>query len=158
QLSVSGLRPVAQGIRRPEDVLRLPDGRVLASDSDSAVAEVLPTGGLTRIGTALGAPNGLGLLPDGRVVVANFELGCLQELDLDSGEIRVRAERTVDGRPLRHANYPLGDGSGGVWLSCRTSREDVAAALATPAGDGMIAYVHADGRCERAADVTFPNC
>ena len=158
QLVVSALRPVAQGIRRPEDVLRLPDGRVLASDSDSAVAEVLPAGGLRRIGSALGAPNGLGLLPDGRVVIANFELGCLQQLDLESGAIRVGADQTVDGRPLRHANYPLGDGTGGVWLSCCTCREDVASALAAPAADGMIAYVHADGTCERSADVVFPNC
>ncbi len=158
KLVVSALRPVAQGVRRPEDVLRLPDGRVLVSDSASGVAEVLPTGSFRPIGSALGAPNGLGLLPDGSVVIANFELGCLQQLDLDSEAIRVRADQTVDGRPLRHANYPLGDGSGGVWLSCCTSREDVASALATPAADGMIAYVHADGTCEHAADVTFPNC
>ena len=157
-LVISGLTRVAEGIERPEDVLTLPDGRVLASDASSAVAEILPDGSHTPIGHAGGTPNGIAFLPSGRIAIANFHHGCLQVLDLDSGRIDVLADRTVDGTPLRYANYPLADSGGGVWLSCCTVDADIPAALAIPRPDGMIAYVTPAGEASVVARETFPNC
>ena len=157
-LAISGLTRVAEGIERPEDVLSLPDGRILVSDSSSAVAEILPDGSHLGRGKAGGTPNGIALLPSGKIAVANFGLGCLQVLDLDSGRIDTLADRTGDGTPLRYANYPLADRSGGVWLSCCTIDIDIPAALANPQPDGMIAYVTPDGEASVVARETFPNC
>jgi sugar lactone lactonase YvrE len=157
-LTISGLTRVAEGVERPEDVLSLPDGRVLASDSSSAVAQILPDGSHVRLGQAGGTPNGIALLPSGKIAVANFHLGCLQVLDLDSGTIDMLADRTDDGTPLRYANYPLADRSGGVWLSCCTTDVDIPTALATPRPHGMIAYVTPDGQARLVVRETFPNC
>jgi sugar lactone lactonase YvrE len=158
KIVVSGLHPVAQGITRPEDVLLLPDGRVLASDEGSAVAALDQDGALRRIGQAGGSPNGLGLLPDGKVAIANFELGNLQEVDLGSGAVRVIASETTDGIPLRYANYPLVDPEGGVWLSCCTERDDITAALAVPKPDGLLVYVDTTGSAKVVTRLVFPNC
>lgn len=157
-LTISGLRRVAEGVERPEDVLGLPDGRVLASDSSSAVAQILPDGSYRPIGHAGGTPNGIAYLPSGRIAIANFHTGCLQILDLDSGKVEVLVDRTVDGTPLRYANYPLADPSGGVWLSCCTIDADIPDALANPGPTGMIAYVTPAGEASVATRETFPNC
>jgi sugar lactone lactonase YvrE len=156
-LKISSLRPVARGVNRPEDVLLLPDGRIGMSDMDFAVALLSSAGELQRIGKAGGSPNGLGSLPGNRVAIANFEHGCLQVLDLETGVVDVVADHTVDGRPLRYANYPLVDATGGVWLSCCSER-DIGTALADPAPDGMLAYVEPGGLARKVADVMFPNC
>jgi gluconolactonase len=157
-LTVRDLHPVALGIDRPEDVLMLAGGLIVASDAGSAVAQLDEGGSFRRIGRAGGIPNGLGALPDGKVAIANFELGCLQELDLEHGTVRVIADRTVDGQVLRFANYPLVDYDGGIWLSCCTARSETASALAVPKPDGMIVYVDKRGAATVAAHLIFPNC
>ena len=60
------LRKVGVGLKRPEDVVVARDGRVWASDQASACAEVLPGGGLRRVGMAGGAPNGISMDTRGR--------------------------------------------------------------------------------------------
>jgi sugar lactone lactonase YvrE len=157
-LLVSQLEKVASGVTRPEDVLRLPDGRVFTSDEGAAVAEILPNGGRVPVGKSGGAPNGIGVLGQDRLAIANFDLGCLQELDLRTGTVTTIADRTDEGQRLRYANYPLVDRAGGVWLSCCTTREDITLALADPQPDGLIVYVSPDGRVRVVARETFPNC
>jgi gluconolactonase len=98
------------------------------------------------------------VLSPGHLAIANFGLGCLQDLDLQSGTVSTVADQTDDGRPLRYANYPLVDRNGGVWLSCCTAREDITSALADPQPDGMLVYVSTDGTAHVAAQETFPNC
>jgi gluconolactonase len=157
RIALDELTVVAEGITRPEDILVLPDGRVLASDASAAVSEILPDGSRRQIGNAGGEPNGLGLLPDGRVVMANFASGSVQRLDLDTGAVDVIAEQ-VDGQPITGANYPLVDPSGSVWVTC-SSRQDAAVAMASGARDGYIFRLDPDGTTQMICeDLPFPNC
>jgi len=73
-IPLSSCEKIGVGVQRPEDGGG-GDGRVWASDQQSAGAEILPGGGLRRVGKAGGAPNGINMDARGRFVIANFELG-----------------------------------------------------------------------------------
>jgi sugar lactone lactonase YvrE len=116
-IHISELRAIGQGIERPEQVLVDSDGRVFASDKGSAVAEVRPDGQLHRMGRAGGEPNGIALNDAGHFLIANFGLGALQELDPESGAIRVLASGHVGLHSLQWLNYVLVDSTGALWAS-----------------------------------------
>jgi len=153
------VRKIGVGLERPEDVVVSRDHRVWASDQASACAEVLPDGGLRRVGSAGGAPNGINMDAQGRIVIANFGMGVgapgpLQRLDIETGEIEVLCD-TIDGRTLVASNYPIVDRRGNVWVSHSTwDREKSWQGLA----DGFIYRVRPDGRAEKMAEgFTFAN-
>jgi sugar lactone lactonase YvrE len=160
KIEVTDLEPIGHGIGRPEQVLVTRDGRVYASDKDSAVAEILPDGGLRRIGKAGGEPNGIALDSSGRFLVANFGLGQLQEVDPRTGDIRVVIADEVAGRPLQWLNYVLVDSSGVMWASVCTVNPDVMHTIAHGTADGYILRIEPDGsNAHIVADgVNFPNC
>jgi len=135
---------------RPEDVVVDRDGRVYASDQGSAVAQILPDGSLRRIGRAGGAPNGIPIGPTGRIVIANFELGIVQELDRDTGEISTLCEE-VEGRRLTSANYPIVDRDGNIWCTNSTFTLSWMEALDGRA-DGILFRIRPDGRAELMAE------
>jgi gluconolactonase len=129
------------------------DGRVWASDQSSAVAEILPGGGLRRVGRAGGAPNGLAMDRAGRILIANFGLGTaprgpLQRLDPETGALEVLCEE-VGGRPLVASNYPLVDSAGRIWVSHSTANTDRSAAHVD---DGFVYRLGPDGRAEIVAE------
>ena len=86
-IPLSSVRKIGVGLARPEDVVVSRDGRVWASDQQSACAEVLPDGSLRRLGKAGGAPNGINMDLEGRIVIANFFDGPVQRLDIGTGEV-----------------------------------------------------------------------
>ena len=115
------------------------DGHVWASDEASACAEILPDGGLRRIGKAGGRPNGINMDRQGRILIANFALdtpdpGGLQRLDPRTGVIETLCAE-VDGRALKASNYPLVDRAGNVWCSHSTFDR---AGSAAGSGDGFV--------------------
>jgi gluconolactonase len=151
------LEPVGRGVGRPEDVHVDADGRVFVSDAGAAISEILPDGGLRRIGAAGGEPNGFALLADGTAVLANFALGVLQRVDLATGGVEPFVD-AVDGEPLGAVNYPLADRAGNVWVSS-SSRGDPIVTLATGEPDGFVFRVDAHGRASMVLDrIAWPNC
>jgi sugar lactone lactonase YvrE len=156
-IPLDALSTTAHGVVRPEDLTVTPDGRVLASDAASAVAEILPSGGIRRIGKAGGEPNGICALADGSVLIANFASGALQRLDLDTGRVDTVVDRIGDDA-LGAVNYPLVDSHGAVWVSSSTRGDPAAAVLhATP--DGFVFRVDSDGNARVVADgIPFANC
>lgn len=159
-ISVSSLIPVGEGLSRPEHVLVTGDGRVLASDRISAVAEVRPDGTLRRIGHAGGDPNGFDVTGDGAAVVANFGHGRVQRVDLSTGDTVTLAEGDVGGRALRYANCAVVDSSGWIWVSVSTRAADLVQAIVSGRPDGYLLRMDADGsRPTVVVDaVSFPNC
>jgi sugar lactone lactonase YvrE len=156
-IPLGGLSQTAKGVSRPEDVVVTPDGRVLVSDAQSAVAEILADGNIRRFGAAGGEPNGIDLAPDGSVLIANFSTGTLQRLDLVSERVQTVIDRVGD-RALTSVNYPLVDSSGAVWVSCST-QTDPALAIATGVADGYIFRLDPDGTATLVAEgIAFPNC
>ncbi len=152
-IPLESVRKVGVGLRRPEDVVVGRDGRVWASDQASACAEILPDGGLRRVGAAGGAPNGINMDTRGRIVIANFGLGTastgpLQRLDPETGRMEVVC-REIEGRTLVASNYPIVDRAGNIWCSHSTfDRERAEQGLA----DGFVYRVRPDGRAEKMAD------
>jgi gluconolactonase len=152
-IPVEALTPMGRGLKRPEDVVVSRDGRVWASDQASACAEILPDGGLRRVGKAGGAPNGINMDLQGRILIANFGLGTsptgpLQRLDPETGEIEIVCEK-IDGRTLAASNYPITDRAGNIWCSHSTfDRERSAKGLA----DGFVYRVRPDGLAQKMAD------
>jgi gluconolactonase len=133
------------------------DGRVLVSDAGSAVAEILPDGGIRRVGAAGGEPNGLAPMPDGSVVVANFARSALQRVDLRTGAVEILLEQ-VDGHPLGAVNYPLVDRDGVLWVSS-SARGDPVATIASGEDDGFLFRVDPGGSATVVAGaVAWPNC
>src|SRR5271167_4795943 len=108
-IEVTDLTPVGHGIERPEHVVVTSDGRLLASDKGSAVAEILGEDRIRRIGNAGGEPNGIAVDHRGHFLIANWGSGVLQDLDANSGEIAPLLSDEVDGHPLRWLNYVLVD-------------------------------------------------
>jgi gluconolactonase len=151
------LGTTGHGVTRPEDVKVTRGGRVFVSDAASAVSEILPDGGLRRIGKAGGEPNGLAPMPDGSIMIANFALGVLQRLDPASGAIDVVLDE-IDGQPLGAVNYPVADRAGAIWVSSST-RTDPVATIASGEEDGFVFRVDPDGTATVVADaVAWPNC
>jgi gluconolactonase len=159
-IAVTDLEPVGHGLQRPETVVVTRDGGVYASDKESAVAQILPDGGLRRIGKAGGEPNGIAVDASGNFLVANFGLGRLQRVDPASGDIAVLLSDQVDGRSLQWLNYVLVDSSGAIWASVSTASSDVQDTLANGWADGYIIRLEPDGSDPRivADGVDFPNC
>jgi len=152
-IPLTAFEKLGVGLKRPEDVVVGRDGRVWASDPESACAEVLPDGRLRGVGRAGGAPNGINMDARGRIVIANFGLsakapGPLQRLDPGTGAVDVLCAG-IGGRPLVGSNYPIVDRQGNVW--CSHSTWDVERAW-KGATDGFVYRVRPDGRAEVMAE------
>ena len=159
-IHIDDLEAIGHGIERPEQVLVGRDGAVYASDKASAVARVLASGGLDRMGHAGGEPNGIALSRDGHFLIANFGLGALQDLDPSTRAIRVLVHDAVGDRSLQWINYVLVDSSGALWVSVCSENPDLRHTIAHGTPDGYIFRMDGpDSLPEVVADeVNFPNC
>jgi gluconolactonase len=155
-IPLSSVRKVGLGLARPEDVVVSKDGRVWASDQLSACAEILPDGGLHRVGKAGGAPNGINMDLEGRIVIANFFDGPVQRLDVESGEVTTVCTE-VEGRPLTSSNYPQVDRRGNIWCTNSTYARPWEMALDGRA-DGFLFRIAPDGTAKMLAEgIQFAN-
>jgi gluconolactonase len=155
-IPLSQLRKLGVGLQRPEDVVVGRDGRVWASDQQSACAEVRPDGSLRRVGKVDGAPNGINMDRQGRIVIANFEAGPVQRLDTATGTVEILCAE-VAGQRLTASNYPIFDRNGNLWCANSTFASPWQASLDGRA-DGMLFRMRPDGRAEKMADgIRFAN-
>jgi gluconolactonase len=155
-IPLSACRKIGIGLQRPEDVVVGRDGRVWASDQQSACAQILPDGSLKRVGKAGGAPNGINMDSQGHIIIANFEAGPVQRLDVESGTVEVICSE-VAGRKLTAANYPILDRNGTIWCANSTFTQPWQQALDGRA-DGILFRIRPDGRIElMAEEIQFAN-
>lgn len=159
-VQVTDLQAIGHGIQRPEHVLITADGRIYASDKASAVAEILGSISIRRVGNAGGEPNGFALDHMGHFLIANFGKGVLQDLDPETGAITEILSGTVHGRPLQWLNYALIDSVGALWCSVSTVSDSPVDAIAHGLSDGYIFRVAPDRSSVSvvAENVYFPNC
>jgi sugar lactone lactonase YvrE len=149
---------LARGFRRPEGVLALADGHLLASDlrgvtllrPGATEPEILPHGD----GTLL--PNGVALLPDGVLLFAN--------LGAAGGVWRLRRGRPaepwlmrVDGQDLPPVNFVGLDHQGRLWISVSTRAVPRDRAFRCDAADGFIVVVDDRGARIVADGLGFAN-
>ncbi len=155
-ISLASCRKIGNGVQRPEDVVVSRDGRIWASDQLSACAEILPDDTLRRVGSAGGAPNGINMDAKGRIVIANFESGPVQRLDVESGVVETICAE-VEGQKLTAANYPIIDRNHNIWCDNSTFANPWMHALDGRA-DGFLFRIRPDGRAEKMADgIQFAN-
>jgi gluconolactonase len=159
-IPLDAFRKVGVGVKRPEDGVVGADGRVWISDQNSACAELMPDGGLRRVGRAGGAPNGINMDREGRILIANFGgpddgHGPLQRLDPETGEVTVVCGE-LSGRKLFGANYPIVDGKGRIW--CTHSTWGPIKQAFDGLNDGMVFRVDPDGSVTVVAEgIAFAN-
>ena len=158
---VSAFTKIAVGIDRPEDVVVSKDGRVFASDHQSAVAEIFADGSFKRMGPRKGAPNGINMDSQGRIIIANFgiydgEAGPLERFDPATG-IRETMLTEVEGRSLTSSNYPVIDRAGNIWCANSTHAPTWPDAL-DGRPDGFLFVLRPDGTSQIVATgLCFPN-
>jgi len=156
QIPLSACRKLGVGVQRPEDVVVGADGRVWASDQQSACAQLLPDGTLRRVGNAGGAPNGINMDAEGRIIIANFEAGPVQRLDVERGTVEVICS-AVAGRSLTASNYPILDRNGTIWCANSTFTQPWQQALDGRA-DGILFRVRPNGAADLMAEgIQFAN-
>ena len=159
-IELSDFRKVGVGVERPETVLVDSAGCVYCSDKKSGIAEVLPDGGLRRMGRAGGDPNGIAMDSSGRFLIANHGFGLLQRLEPETGEIETLLADVVDGYPIKWINYVLVDRSGTMWVSVSTATDDPIETVVGGVSDGFIVRLNADGSGAEvvAGRIATPNC
>ena len=160
-IPTEAFRKIAVGVDRPEDVVAGKDGRVFASDHQSAVAEIFPDGSFKRLGPKGGAPNGLNMDREGRIIIANFGIYDRQAGPLQRFDPRTGAHETllaeVGGKRLTSSNYPIIDSVGNIWCANSTHAETWPQALDGRA-DGFIFVLRPDGSSDIVAEgLKFPN-
>jgi sugar lactone lactonase YvrE len=137
------LTVVAAGMQRPECVLALDTGELVASDARGGIAIVHPAGEVQVVAarsqqTEQFVPNGIAVAPDGRVLFANLgaERGGIIALDAD-GQVETLISE-VDGKPLSPSNYVMVDPKGTVWFTVSTRQRPRNLAWNHHVADGFI--------------------
>ena len=137
---------VASGLGFPEGPVAMADGSVVLTEiSRSTLSRVTPDGEIEVIAELGGGPNGAAIGPDGACYVVNnggcftfidlgglvvpgptppeWEAGCVQRVDLETGEFTTLYD-SCDGRPLRAPNDIVFDTHGGFWFTDHGVRRD----------------------------------
>ena len=162
EIAPSDFTKIAVGIDRPEDVVVGRDGRIFASDHQSAVAEIFADGSFIRMGPQDGAPNGINMDRQGRILIANFGIydrqdnGPLQRYDPATG-VHETLLTHVEGHCLNSSNYPVMDRAGNIWCANSTDAESWPKAL-DGRNDGFLFVLRPDGSSQKVAvGLKFPN-
>jgi len=130
---------VAEGLQFPEGPIAMADGSVLLVEIQrGTLTRVGPDGTVSVAADVGGGPNGAAVGPDGAVYVCNnggsfnyrsvqglnvpgptppgHRGGCIQRIDLASGEVRTLYTE-ADGRRLNGPNDLVFDRTGGFWFT-----------------------------------------
>ena len=153
-VSVSDLRTLGRGLRRPECVLPVASGDVFvpewpdeSSSARGGVTAVAQNGDQRtwRASTTLDLrPNGIALAPDGSFLIANLgDDGGVWRLQRDGALEPFVTE--VEGVPVPPANFVTVDERGRAWISVSTRLRPRQLAWRTDVADGFIVMVDRTG-------------
>jgi gluconolactonase len=145
-----------QNLKRPECVVALSDGSVLASNRDALVTLITLDGSETVLGCGAGISNTFAWDDDGNTLVADFERGALLNVGMD-GAARL-LHNTFNSEALGAVNFVLaGEAPGTWWFSVSTRDADYRTAITKPRPDGRIYRLDANGLSVAASGLFFPN-
>jgi gluconolactonase len=135
-MDTPAVKTIGKGIMRPEGVMAL-DGDILyTADARGQCARIDKNGDVTFFGDVGGAPNGICVDPMGNCIIANIGNGQVQSLSPDGSHQVLLTE--AEGRKMPAPNFPYLDFKGRLWVSNSTEKEDLNAALQSPAPDGCV--------------------
>lgn len=151
------LRVAASGLTRPECVIALSSGEIIAAHGAGGYSVCKPDGTVRHV---IGrgqperqyVPNGIALAPDGRVLFADLGAahGGVFAVEPDGEIVPVVTE--VDGVALPPTNFVLVDTEGILWFTVSTRKLPRSLAWTPTVADGFIGVVDADGRAHIVAD------
>lgn len=105
----------------PEDVVCLPDGRVITGLDDGRLVAVTPdTDAVEVLADTAGHLLGLEALPDGSILICDHDRGVLR-LEGGRGRPEVLVD-TVDGRPLHFASNVVAAADGTLYFTASSQR------------------------------------
>lgn len=150
RLVFSDLRVSAAGLTRPECVLALETGELIAAHGAGGYTHWRPGGSPRHVLPADGnprryVPNGIALSTRGKVLFANLgsELGGIFSID-GNGAVEPVVE-TVDNAPMPPTNFVVEDGNGAIWFTVSTRMRPRARAWTRDVADGFIGVADAKG-------------
>jgi gluconolactonase len=161
-IALSELQTVGRGLKQPVGVAVDREGRLWASDPESAVVWVKSGGSVKRLGKAGGAPNGIAIDAEHRAVIANLGLavgapGPLQRVHLSSGELETLCD-AVDGRTLTASTHPAVKGDGTIYCTHSSWARSLPSALDARRDDGFVYRVDRKGNASKVAQgLKFPS-
>jgi sugar lactone lactonase YvrE len=162
QLRFEDLRVVARGLNRPECVIALADGNLVASYGKGGYSTVDVASGSVGHVVARGdrsyMPNGICVAPNGRVLFADLGgalNGGIYEID-GQGGVTARVE-SVQGEALPPSNYVMADSAGRIWFTVSTRQRPRSLAWTSEVRDGFIGVLDASGARIVADDLGFTN-
>lgn len=156
RLSVSDLSWTGQGLRRPECVLALRDGSLLASDRAGIATRIAADGSQSDHGSGARLANTFALDDAGGLIVADLERGAILGLGAE-GPARLLHDQW-QGAALGAVNFCL---AGAVpdefYISVSTPAPDFRTAIRDPRPDGRIYRLDPAGLSLCATGLWFPN-
>ena len=153
-MDISVIRTIGSGILRPEGVMALDDGTILASDAQGRCAMIKPNGETGFFGSVGGTPNGICIDREGNCIIANIGNGQVQSLSPDGNHTVLMTQ--AGGKSIARPNFPFVDSRDRLWVSNSTDRE-TGEALLNPAPDGCIVMLENGSARIVAKDVYFAN-
>lgn len=146
-LTPDQLRPLGQGLVRPECVQARPDGSVVVSHFGGGVTRIAADGRTEDIlgsGEPVVATNGFAPMPDGSYLCAKLSApGGVWRVFPDGRQEAFLTD--VDGRPLPPCNFVSRDWRGRVWVTVSTLIEPRDQAYRPDVADGLVILVDDGG-------------
>jgi len=134
-MALETVQTIGNGLARPEGVMAIDDGSLVAADARGCCARIDPDGRTGFYGDVGGVPNGICMDRQGNCIIANIGCGQVQALAPDGRHSVWLTE--AEARPINTPNFPFMDSRGRLWVSNSTSGE-LEGALQRPAADGCV--------------------
>ncbi|MGW0637723.1 SMP-30/gluconolactonase/LRE family protein [Nocardia salmonicida] len=138
----------------PEDVVVLPDGRLVTGTDDGAIWRVDPAGGaVERIADAGGRPLGMHVDADGSLLICVAGRGVLRLAEAGAEPEVVVGE--IDGAPIAFPSNVIRDDDGTIYFTISSRRwpfEEWMTDILEHSGSGQLVRRDPDGRLEVLVD------
>jgi sugar lactone lactonase YvrE len=161
-LDFSDLRIVARGLTRPECVLALSDGTLVAAHGGGGYSRIDAHGSVEHtlirpVGARAYLPNGIAVAQDGRVLFADLgkDVGGIFAIDA-AGKVEAILD-SLDGQPLPPSNFVLVDSEERLWFTVSTRKRPRSEAWNHRVADGFIGVVDARGARIVADGIGYTN-
>ena len=150
QIKFEDLRIVADGLTRPECVLALSNGKLVAANGAGGYSVIEPNGRVRHIMLKAGSdrtyvPNGIALAQSGHVLFADLgaQAGGIYSID-GSGNLAT-VHDTLNGEPIPPSNFVVNDKGGRLWFTISTRLQPRTAAWSHDVADGYVVVADSKG-------------
>lgn len=161
QIGFDDLRVVASGLTRPECVLALSNGKLVAANGNGGYSVIEPDGQtrhvITHDNRRRYVPNGIALAANGRILMADLGAQAGGLFEIDSGGRLEPLLEAIDGEPLPPSNFLVNDRDGRLWFTISTRQRPRTKAWRMDVADGFIGMIDKHGARIVADGIGYTN-